>query len=73
MPRKFQRTIEVPDAAERKQIRTDAGFTQAQVANAIGVSPSTIAKWEQGTTPRGLQRIAYAKALEKIRADSEES
>ena len=32
------------------KLRKDAGFTQEQLANMIGVSAQTVSKWETGTT-----------------------
>ena len=37
--------------AEIKQIRLDAGYTQQEMADIIGVCRRTIINWEQGTTP----------------------
>lgn len=44
-------------------LRTIAGLTQAQLADAIGVSPPTISNWETPPQPTEAQVKALAKAL----------
>jgi len=50
-----------------KQIKTyrkDAGWTQAQFAQAVGVNKNTVARWERGEiTPRGLAARAVSSML----------
>lgn len=39
-----------------KAARVNAGFTQKEAANEIGVNPSTLNKWERGKTfPKTFQ------------------
>ena len=54
-----------PPLAQRLvQLRQEAGLTQTELAQAVGVSVSNIAFWElKGTPPRGEVLPALAKAL----------
>ncbi len=62
----------LPEVEERREIRVAAGLTQAILAFRIGCSPSSITLWENGRTePRGLTRDAYARALNKLKAEQE--
>lgn len=36
-----------------KQIRTDMGITQKELADLAGVNLSTVWRWENGSPPRG--------------------
>uniref|UniRef100_UPI0013C47E30 helix-turn-helix domain-containing protein n=1 Tax=Streptomyces scabiei TaxID=1930 RepID=UPI0013C47E30 len=62
----------LPPADERRQLREDIGLSRAQVARALGVSPSTLGGWESGRDPSGEARERYAyfltQAREKISA-----
>ncbi|WP_449352744.1 helix-turn-helix domain-containing protein [Streptomyces shaanxiensis] len=62
----------LPSAAERRQLRDELGLSRAQVARALGVSPSTLAGWEAGRDPGGEIREKYAyflrQAQEKVRS-----
>ncbi|MFJ9536635.1 helix-turn-helix transcriptional regulator [Streptomyces sp. NPDC101225] len=58
----------IPAPAERRQIREDAKLTQAEVADAVGVTPQAVALWESGRrTPRGQLFDRYAEALTAMR------
>jgi DNA-binding XRE family transcriptional regulator len=48
-----------------KELREDAGFTQAQLAFLLGVSEKTIRRWESdpGDTPRPRMAAKLAKRL----------
>ena len=35
-----------------KAALTDAGWTQRRLAKSLGISPSTVTQWTQGTVPR---------------------
>lgn len=68
------RTDPTPPPAERRRLRIAAGLTGVELATAIGVSPASVYAWEKGTrTPTGLQRAAYVRALQEIRAQLEGS
>ncbi|MCX4557964.1 helix-turn-helix domain-containing protein [Streptomyces phaeochromogenes] len=59
---------EVPLPAECRAIREAAGLTQAEVADAVGVTPQAVALWESGNrTPRGHLLDRYAEALRAMR------
>ncbi|MET7727521.1 helix-turn-helix domain-containing protein [Streptomyces mirabilis] len=62
----------LPPAEERRSLRESIGLSRAQVARALGVSPSTLGGWESGRDPSGEARERYAyfltQAQEKIRA-----
>ncbi|MBC2868545.1 helix-turn-helix transcriptional regulator [Streptomyces mexicanus] len=64
--------VPLPPAGQRRRLREDVGLSRAQVARALGVSPSTLGGWEAGRDPSGQTREKYAyflrQAEEKIRA-----
>ena len=37
--------------------RTFRGVSQVQLANGIGVDPSTVSRWEKGNRPCSLQQV----------------
>ena len=55
----------LPNAAERRRIREDAGLSLRAVGGALGVSHSAVAAWETGATPRE-HRAAYAQLLAEL-------
>ncbi|MET7300426.1 helix-turn-helix domain-containing protein [Embleya sp. NPDC005575] len=62
-----QAQSDLPPPAERTRLRKAGGFTQQQVADALGVTRVTIVGWEAGRTePRPPQRPAYARLLEGL-------
>ena len=64
----------LPPPSERRSIRERVGISAAELAVSIGVSPATIYNWEAGTrSPQGLQRAAYAAALEKLTASKDDA
>ncbi|MFH8736783.1 helix-turn-helix domain-containing protein [Streptomyces sp. NPDC017964] len=60
--------VELPDAVARRSLREQAGLSKAQVARALGVSPSTITGWEAGRDPAGETRAKYAYLLDGLAA-----
>lgn len=45
-----------------KALRVNAGFTQAQIAKSLNISPATLIQWEQGKTkPRADVLIELCK------------
>ncbi|WP_344016761.1 helix-turn-helix transcriptional regulator, partial [Streptomyces thermospinosisporus] len=58
----------LPTPAERKQLRRAARLTQAQVAQALGVSRETVSAWETGRwEPTGTTRTHYQRLLNGLR------
>ncbi|GHF11911.1 hypothetical protein GCM10014715_79550 [Streptomyces spiralis] len=62
----------LPPAEQRRQLREGLGLSRAQVARALGVSPSTLGGWESGRDPSGDVREQYVyflqQAGEKVRS-----
>lgn len=49
------------------QVRQQAGLTQLEIAEAVGVAQPTVALWESGKrVPRGAAALRYAEALETL-------
>ncbi|MGX1676305.1 helix-turn-helix domain-containing protein [Streptomyces sp. NPDC055400] len=59
---------ELPDTEVRRSLRERAGLSKAQVARALGVSPSTVTGWESGRDPAGETRAKYAYLLDGLAA-----
>lgn len=58
----------LPSPQLRKAIREMAEVPVAEVAQAVGVSPQAVYRWEQGTrTPRGDTMGAYLAVLDALR------
>ncbi len=52
---------------EAQRLRTDAGLSLREVADAIGVSPTTLWRWEAGQrAPRPRAAIAWGALLEQL-------
>ncbi|WP_425824693.1 helix-turn-helix domain-containing protein [Streptomyces fractus] len=60
--------VALPDAEVRRSLRERAGASKAQVARALGVSPSTVSGWETGRDPSGEVRAKYAYFLDGLAA-----
>ncbi len=60
--------VPLPDPAERRELRERAHLAKARVAEALGVSPSTVSGWEAGRDPVGEMRKRYAYLLDGLRA-----
>jgi DNA-binding transcriptional regulator YiaG len=57
----------LPDGKRRARIREDAGVSQRQMAEALGVSTMTLWRWErQGVRPRLDHARAYLALLEEL-------
>ena len=54
---------ELPPAQQRRMLREALHLSRAQVARALGVSPSTVGGWESGRDPGGEVRDQYAYFL----------
>lgn len=62
---------DLPSPREGWALRTAAGLTVTQLGAIVGVSAASIRYWEAGVRePRGLQRIAYARALGRLAAET---
>ncbi|MZD07049.1 helix-turn-helix domain-containing protein [Streptomyces sp. SID5785] len=59
---------ELPERPVRCALREQAGLSKAQVARALGVSPSTVAAWESDRDPSGEIRTKYAYLLDGLAA-----
>ncbi|MFI1176915.1 helix-turn-helix domain-containing protein [Streptomyces melanogenes] len=57
----------LPAPEQRLRLREAARLSKAQVARALGVSPSTVTGWETGRDPSGEVRTRYAYLLEGLR------
>jgi transcriptional regulator with XRE-family HTH domain len=60
--------IDLPDPEARRALREQAQLSKAQVARALGVSPSTVSAWEAGRDPAGEVRVKYAYLLDGLSA-----
>ena len=59
---------ELPPCQVRRELRERARLSKAQVARALGVSPSTLGGWESGRDPAGEVRTKYAYLLDGLNA-----
>jgi len=59
--------VSLPSAEERRSLREGLNLSRAQVAQVLGVSPSTVGGWESGRDPNGELREKYAYFLDKAR------
>ncbi|MEV7481983.1 helix-turn-helix domain-containing protein [Streptomyces halstedii] len=59
---------ELPPCQVRRELRERARLSKAQVARALGVSPSTLSGWESGRDPIGEVRTKYAYLLDGLNA-----
>lgn len=50
-------------AGRLKAWREVNGYSREQAALALGVTASTVLRWEKGKAPRGLSKQALARAL----------
>ncbi|MFF9899319.1 helix-turn-helix transcriptional regulator [Streptomyces longispororuber] len=59
---------ELPAPAERRELRRTARLSQAQVAQAVGVSRETVSAWEAGRwDPTGEARAKYRRLLHGLK------
>ncbi|MBQ0850883.1 helix-turn-helix domain-containing protein [Streptomyces sp. NPDC057621] len=61
----------LPSAEERRRLREGLHLSRAQLAQALGVGPSTVGGWESGRDPSGEVREKYAYFLEGARTKLE--
>lgn len=62
-----RKEVPLPTAEERRTLREELNLSRAQLAQALGVSPSTVGGWESGRDPSGEVREKYAYFLEGAR------
>ncbi|MFJ6104214.1 helix-turn-helix domain-containing protein [Streptomyces sp. NPDC092359] len=60
--------VDLPAPEVRRALRERAQLSKAQVARALGVSPSTVSGWEAGRNPAGEVRNKYAYLLDGLNA-----
>jgi len=60
--------VPLPPVDVRRALREGLNLSRAQVAQALGVSPSTVGGWEAGRDPSGEVREKYAYFLEGAQA-----
>ncbi|MFI9568117.1 helix-turn-helix domain-containing protein [Streptomyces rishiriensis] len=60
--------VALPPCQVRRELRERARLSKAQVARALGVSPSTLGGWESGRDPAGEVRTKYAYLLDGLNA-----
>ncbi|MBK3647883.1 DNA-binding transcriptional regulator, partial [Streptomyces sp. MBT33] len=65
------KAVPLPPAEERRALREELNLSRAQLAQALGVSPSTVGGWESGRDPSGEVREKYAYFLEGARTKLE--
>ncbi|MFD9339796.1 helix-turn-helix domain-containing protein [Streptomyces sp. NPDC060028] len=57
----------LPTPKDRRRLREAADLTHEQIAEAVGVTATTVRSWESGRTdPRGRKREAYAELLSRL-------
>lgn len=52
-----------------KTLRADAGISQKQLADALGVGQATVCQWEKGTSKPTCEAIIALSAYYKVSAD----
>jgi transcriptional regulator with XRE-family HTH domain len=62
-----RKEVALPPVEERRTLREGLNVSRAQLAQALGVSPSTVRGWESGRDPSGEVREKYAYFLEGAR------
>ncbi|WP_129312278.1 helix-turn-helix transcriptional regulator [Streptomyces sp. L2] len=63
-----KKEVPLPPVDERRRLREEVNISRAQLARALGVSPSTVGGWESGRDPSGEVREKYAYFLDGARA-----
>ncbi len=61
------RRIVLPDEVDVKRIRTRAGMSQAEFAQAFCINPRTLQEWEQGRRKPDATTRAYLAVIAKNR------
>ncbi|MFJ9729238.1 helix-turn-helix domain-containing protein [Streptomyces sp. NPDC101209] len=63
-----KKEVPLPAVEERRILREELSLSRAQLAQAMGVSPSTVGGWEAGRDPSGEVREKYAYFLQGAKA-----
>ena len=59
-------------SGQAREIRVRAGVSQAEMAKAIGVDPSSVTHWEnRRRIPRGDVALKYGRLLDRLAGESE--
>ena len=65
---------ELPSFARRRELRRRHGLTQADIADVVGVDPTTVVRWESSTrTPQGDSTRRYLAVLQRLADELGES
>lgn len=60
----------LPEPAERRRLREEAGLSQADVAAVVGVGRPEVTRYENGErSPRGEALVRYEKLLRRLRRE----
>ncbi len=66
--RKRRARLGLPAPAARRALREEAGLSQQDLADALGVKRETISRWERDERhPRGRYLLAYVELLRELR------
>lgn len=61
----------LPEPAHRRALREKAGLSQAEVAEALGVSRPAVVRWERGERmPRRQHLDAYVELLRRLAGET---
>lgn len=63
-----RKEVPLPPAGERRILREELNLSRSQLAEVLGVSPSTVGGWESGRDPSGETRVKYAYFLDGAQA-----
>jgi DNA-binding transcriptional regulator YiaG len=62
----------LPTPHRRREIRRTVGLSQRTLAEAIGTSRSSLARWEAGAAwPRGAELQHYVRLLERLEIEAQ--
>ncbi|MEU9480419.1 helix-turn-helix domain-containing protein [Streptomyces sp. NPDC048191] len=63
-----KKEVPLPPAGERRALREELNLSRSRLAQALGVSPSTVGGWEAGRDPTGDVREKYAYFLKEAKS-----
>ncbi|MFH9225935.1 helix-turn-helix transcriptional regulator [Streptomyces lydicus] len=65
---RLQVRTDLPCPEQRRALRTSAGLSQQELADAVGVTRQAVSHWESGIrTPRGAVLDRYIDAIRALR------